>query len=263
MLCDTKEPILLRDAKNSVCTLTLNRPRNRNALSSELIGELQQNLDDIAQDKSIRVIILAGNGSIFSSGHDLKEIRNDSSFGSIHTLFKQCSNLMLSMKNQPQPIIAKVHGSALAAGCQLMCNCDLAIASETARFALPGSSIGLFCSSPAVAVARVASTKHTMEMLLMGETFNAEDAFRFGLINKVVETEELDKTVMVYAEKIARHSNMTISMGKTAFYKQIDMGLEEAYTFTSEIMAKNMQEYDAQEGIDAFLEKRDPSWQGR
>ena len=144
-----------------------------------------------------------------------------------------------------------------------MCNCDLAIATKTTKFALPGSSIGLFCSSPAVAVGRLAGPKHTMEMLLMGETFSADDAYRFGLINKIVAKEELDKTVMIYATKIARHSNMTISLGKEAFYKQINMGLKNAYTFTSEVMAKNMQEYDAHEGIDAFLEKRNPTWRGR
>ena len=260
---NTDKPPLLCEVIDDVCTLTLNRPDKRNALSSELLGELQRAFDNIASDKTIKVIILAGNGPIFSSGHDLKEMRKDSSYSAMHTLFNQCSNMMISMKKQPQPIIAKVYGSAMAAGCQLMCNCDLAIAAKTANFALPGSSIGLFCSSPAVAVGRVANPKHTMEMLLMGETFNAEDAFRFGLINKVVPPEELDKTVMAYANKITKHSSMTISMGKNAFYKQIDMDLEAAYAFTSEIMAKNMQEHDAHEGIDAFLEKRNATWRGR
>jgi enoyl-CoA hydratase/carnithine racemase len=260
---NTDKPPLLREVTDGVCTLTLNRPDKRNALSSELLGELQRAFDNIASDKTIKVIILAGNGPIFSSGHDLKEMRKDSSYSAMHTLFNQCSNMMISMKKQPQPIIAKVYGSAMAAGCQLMCNCDLAIAAKTAKFALPGSSIGLFCSSPAVAVGRVANPKHTMEMLLMGETFNAEDAVRFGLINKAVSPEELDKTVMAYANKITKQSSMTISMGKNAFYKQIDMDLEAAYAFTSEIMAKNMQEHDAHEGIDAFLEKRDATWRGR
>jgi enoyl-CoA hydratase/carnithine racemase len=181
----------------------------------------------------------------------------------MQTLFNQCSKLMISMKKQPQPIIAKVHGSAMAAGCQLMCNCDLAIATENTKFALPGSSIGLFCSSPAVAVGRVASPKHTMEMLLMGDAFNSDDAYRFGLINKIVPLEELDKTVMTYATKITQHSSMTISIGKDTFYKQIDMNLEDAYTLTSKVMAKNMQEYDAHEGIDAFLEKRKATWRDR
>jgi enoyl-CoA hydratase/carnithine racemase len=263
MFKNSDKPLLLRDLENGICTLTLNRPDKRNALSTKLLEELQHAFDDIASDKTIKVIILAGNGPIFCAGHDLKEMREDSNYSTMQTLFNQCSKLMISMKKQPQPIIAKVHGSAFAAGCQLMCNCDLAIATENTKFALPGSSIGLFCSSPAVAVGRVASPKHTMEMLLMGDAFNSDDAYRFGLINKIVPLEELDKTVMTYATKITQHSSMTISIGKDAFYKQIDMNLEDAYTLTSKVMAKNMQEYDAHEGIDAFLEKRKATWRDR
>ena len=263
MTDNNRNPVLLRDVENGICTLTLNRPNKRNALSSELLGELQSAFNKIASDKSIKVIILAANGPIFSSGHDLKELRENSDYSTMHDLFSQCSEVMISMKKQPQPIIAKVHGSAVAAGCQLVCNCDLAIATKTAKFALPGSSIGLFCSSPAVAVGRLAGPKHTMEMLLMGEPFNADDAYRFGLINKIVAKEELEKTIITYATKIARHSNMTISLGKDAFYKQINMDLKSAYAFTTEVMARNMQEYDAHEGIDAFLEKRSPNWRGR
>ena len=260
---NTNNSLLLRDQANGICTLTLNRPDKRNALSTKLLTELQYAFDDIASDRSTKVIILTGNGTIFCSGHDLKEIRENSDFSAMKALFNQCSNLMISMKNQPQPIIAKVHGSATAAGCQLMCNCDLAIATINTKFALPGSSIGLFCSSPAVAVGRVAGPKHTMEMLLTGEAFSSEDAYRFGLVNKIVSPEKLDETVTAYATKINQHSSMTISMGKRAFYKQMDMDLEDAYTFTSEVMANNMQEYDAHEGIDAFLQKRKAMWRGR
>ncbi len=257
------KPSVLRADADDICTLTLNRPEKRNALSSELLRNLQKAFDEVAKDKNIKVIILAANGPIFCSGHDLKEIREDSSYEVMQELFFQCGNLMISMKKQPQPIIAKVHGSAMAAGCQLMSNCDLAVASKNSTFALPGSAIGLFCTSPAVAVSRVAASKHTMEMLLMGEPFNAEDAFRFGLINKVVLPEELEGAIMEYAISIAGRSSATISIGKAAFYEQLNMNLEDAYKYTSEVMAKNMQEHDAHEGIDAFLEKRAAIWRGR
>ena len=263
MLENIEKHILLRDEKNGVCSLTLNRPNKRNALSRELLNELQNAFKDIAADKTIKVIIISGTGPVFSSGHDLNEIRDDPSYTQMLNLFNQCSEMMITMKNLPQPIIAKVNGGAMAAGCQLMCNCDLAISTINSKFALPGSSIGLFCSSPAVAVGRLASQKHTMEMLLTGEQFNADDALRFGLINKAVSEEELDAVVRTYADKIVKHSNAVISIGKSAFYKQIDMNLESAYAFASEIMAKNMQEHDAHEGIDAFLEKRNPNWRGR
>ncbi|MFP6712639.1 MAG: enoyl-CoA hydratase [Rhodospirillales bacterium] len=263
MTASHNESILLREDTHGITTLTLNRPEKRNAMSTELISELQNAFDTIAKDKSVKVIILAGNGPGFSSGHDLNEIRGDSSYEAIHALFKQCSDMMISMKKQPQPIIARVHGIAMAAGCQLMANCDLAVAVEEARFAVPGVTNGLFCSTPAVALSRAAGAKHTMEMLLMGELFSAEDALRFGLINKIVKPEELDDAVMAYAESIASRSTLTMSMGKPAFYEQLDMDLETAYAYTTEVMAKNMQEYDAQEGIDAFLEKREPVWRGR
>lgn len=257
------ESILLREDQDGITTLTLNRPEKRNALSTELLTELQNAFDTLADDKSVKVIILAGNGPIFSSGHDLKEIRGDSSYETIHALFEQCSKMMLTMKKLPQPIIARIHGIAMAAGCQLMASCDLAVAVDTAKFSLPGVETGLFCSTPAVAVGRVASAKHTMEMLLTGDLFNAEDALRFGLINKVVKSEELDDAVMAYAKSIASRSTMTMSMGKPAFYEQLDMDVEKAYAYTTDVMARNMQEFDAQEGVDAFLEKRDPAWRGR
>lgn len=266
MSADTpsNEPILLRDDNdNGITTLTLNRPAKRNALSTELLGELQTALNAIADDKSVKVVILQGNGPAFCSGHDLKEMRADSSFDAIHGLFKQCSEVMLTMTRLPQPVIARVHGIATAAGCQLVATCDLAVASDDARFATPGVTNGLFCSTPAVAVSRSLSRKHTLELLLMGELIDAETAFRYGLVNKTVPADQLDAAVAEFAESIASRSTLTISFGKKAFYEQVELELEDAYAFASEAMAKNMMEPDAAEGIDAFLEKRAPAWQGR
>ena len=258
-----EEEVLLRDVREGICTLTLNRPKKRNPLSTQMLGALQDALNDIAEDKSIKVAILAGNGPVFSAGHDLKEMHANTNYDFIHKLFLQCSQVMLSVTRLPQPVIAKVHGVATAAGCQLVASCDLAIASEDARFGTPGVTNGLFCSTPAVAVGRAISSKHAMEMLLMGELFSAGDAYRFGLINKVVLRDELDATVMEYAESIASRSTLTMSMGKNAFYRQLDMELEDAYYYASDVMAQNMMEHDAQEGIDAFLQKRHPEWKGR
>ena len=171
--------------------------------------------------------------------------------------------MMLTMTQLPQPIIAKVHGVATAAGCQLVASCDLAIAAEGAKFGTPGVTNGLFCSTPAVAVSRAVSRKHAMEMLLLGELFSPEDALRFGLINRIVPVQKLDSTVLEYAESIASRSTLTMSMGKAAFYRQLDMELEDAYTYASDVMARNMMERDAKEGIDAFLQKRQPTWKGR
>ena len=255
--------ILLREDSNGICTLTLNRPEKRNALSSDLLTALQEAFDELADDKSIKVIILAANGPVFSSGHDLNEVRTDSSYAVMHALFEQCSDVMITMKKQPQPIIAKVHGTAMAAGCQLMANCDLAVATETAKFALPGSSIGLFCSTPAVAVGRVTSTKHAMEMLLTGEAMDAPTAYRFGLINRHVPNAALDSTVMDFAELIARKSSYTLRVGKEAFYRQQDMDLEQAYVMAAEVMVQNMLAEDAHEGMTAFIEKREPVWRDR
>ena len=251
---------LIINNNNGICTITMNRPAKRNALSRNLLGDLQDAFNLISNNNTIKVIVLAANGPVFSSGHDLKEMRKNPDSNVMYELFSQCSALMLTMKKQPQPIIAKVDGAAMAAGLQLMSNCDLAVASSNSKFALPGSAIGLFCSSPAVPVSRVANPKHTMEMLLTGKAFNAEDAYRFGLINKVVPAEKIDDAVMDYATIIVSRSRITTALGKIAFYEQLDMKLEEAYKFTSEVMAKNMQEVDALEGIEAFLEKRDAKW---
>ena len=257
------EQVLLRNDAKGICTLTLNRPDKRNPLSTQMLGALQNTLDDIANDKTVKVVILAAKGPVFCAGHDLKEMRANTNYNFIHELFLQCSRMMLTMTQLPQPIIAKVHGVATAAGCQLVASCDLAIAAESARFGTPGVTNGLFCSTPAVAVSRAVSSKHAMEMLLLGELFSSEDALRFGLINRIVPVQKLDSTVLEYAESIASRSTLTMSMGKGAFYRQLDMELEEAYTYTSDVMARNMMERDAQEGIDAFLQKRHPKWTGR
>ena len=257
------EQVLLRDDAEGICTLTLNRPDKRNPLSTQMLSALQNSLDDIANDKTVKVVILAAKGPVFCSGHDLKEMRATTDYNFIHELFLQCSRMMLTMTQLPQPIIAKVHGVATAAGCQLVASCDLAIAAESAKFGTPGVTNGLFCSTPAVAVSRAVSRKHAMEMLLLGKLFSPEDALRFGLINRIVPVQKLDSTVLEYAESIASRSTLTMSMGKAAFYRQLDMELEDAYTYTSDGMARNMMERDAQAGIDAFLQKRHPKWTGR
>ena len=257
------EQVLLRNDAEGICTLTLNRPDKRNPLSTQMLSALQNTLDDIADDKTVKVVIIAAKGPVFCAGHDLKEMRANTNYNFIHELFLQCSRMMLTMTQLPQPIIAKVHGVATAAGCQLVASCDLAIAAESARFGTPGVTNGLFCSTPAVAVSRAVSSKHAMEMLLLGDLFSPEDALRFGLINRIVPVQKLDSTVLEYAESITSRSTLTMSMGKGAFYRQLDMELEEAYTYTSDVMARNMMERDAQEGIDAFLQKRHPKWTGR
>jgi len=258
------EPILLRqDSDDGITTLTLNRPDKRNALSSDLITELDRTLEAIAKDLSVKVVILAGAGPAFCSGHDLKELRAISDPTAMSALFTACSRMMMRIKRLPQPVVARVHGIATAAGCQLVASCDLAVAADEARFGTPGVNIGLFCTTPAVAIGRTISHKHAMEMLLLGEAIDAETAYRFGLINRVTPPSALDYTVMEYAQTIAGKSSETISIGKATFQKQLEMSMEDAYTFAGEVMARNMMEHDAQEGIDAFLNKRAPEWRGR
>jgi enoyl-CoA hydratase/carnithine racemase len=258
------EPILLRQDKgDGIVALTLNRPDKRNALSSALIADTQSALDEIAADTGVKVVILAGAGPAFSAGHDLNEVRALPGYDETHELFQACSRMMMSIVRLPQPVIAQVHGVATAAGCQLVASCDLAIASELARFGTPGVNIGLFCTTPSVAISRKIAPKHAMEMLLTGELIDAETAYRFGLVNRVVKPAELDDTVMAFARAIAARSSETISVGKSAFYRQAELGMEPAYSYASEVMAKNMMGHDAAEGIDAFLQKRKPQWHGR
>ena len=256
------EPILLREDNEGVATLTLNRPSARNALSHALMAALQEQLDAIRNDATVRVVVLAGNGPVFCSGHDLKEMRANPGRANYEAVFEECSRLMMSLVRLPKPVIAKVHGTATAAGCQLVAMCDLAVASNAAKFATPGVHIGLFCSTPMVATSRNMARKQAMEMLLTGDPLSAEEALRFGLLNRVVEPERLDAETLNLARKIASKSPLTVKIGKEAFYKQLELGLSEAYDYASRVMTENMLARDAEEGIDAFLEKRAPVWRG-
>jgi enoyl-CoA hydratase/carnithine racemase len=255
--------ILLREDTDGVATLTLNRPGQFNSLSVELLTALQGTLAAIAQDASVRVVVLAGAGKAFCSGHDLKQMREDSSKATIHALFEQCSQVMLTLVRMPQPVIARVHGIATAAGCQLVATCDLAVAAETARFAVSGINVGLFCATPSVALARNLGRKQAMEMLLTGDFIDAAEAQRRGLVNRVVPLEQLDAEVKKLTDSICGKSAAAVAMGKQMFYRQLELGLDAAYDLATETMACNMQCADAGEGIDAFMQKRKPEWQGR
>ena len=258
-----KEPdneILKRSDTHGIAVLTLNRPEARNALSTALMDRLQTELDRIRDDKNVHVVVIAANGPSFCSGHDLRELRAMPTHKTYERLFAQCSRLMLSITRLPQPVIAKVHATATAAGCQLVASCDLAVAADTAEFATPGVNIGLFCSTPMVAVSRNIGRKKTMEMLLTGTSVTAKTAEMIGLINTVCAKKELDNVVNQLCAAITSKSPLTIKIGKEAFYRQLEMPIEEAYAYTSEVMVKNMMARDAQEGIDAFLEKRPPEW---
>jgi enoyl-CoA hydratase/carnithine racemase len=254
---------LLRTRDRGVATLTLNRPQQYNALSSSLIDALQNALDEIAQDPQIRVIVIAGSGKAFCAGHDLKEMRSQRQHASIEDTFTKCSKMMVSLTRLPQPVIARVHGLAFAAGCQLVAQCDLAIAATSAQFATSGVKYGLFCSTPGVALARNVSRKHAMEMLLTGEPIDAATALQRGLVNRVVEAQQLDAEISRLAEAIIEKTTVAVAAGKRTFYEQIDAPLEHAYTLATQAMACNMMTDDAIEGIDAFSEKRKPRWTGK
>ncbi|MFD2262428.1 enoyl-CoA hydratase [Lacibacterium aquatile] len=254
------EALVMRSDADGVTTLTLNRPAQRNALSVALMGALIEELAHIRQDSGCKVVILAGAGPAFCSGHDLKEMRATPEPAFYEALFAQCSVLMQAIVTLPQPVIARVHGIATAAGCQLVASCDLAIAAEDARFATPGVNIGLFCSTPMVALSRNVSRKAAMEMLLTGEMVDAARAQQIGLINRAVPPQALEQEVQALAQKIAAKSALTVKTGKEAFYRQLEMPLVEAYAYTAGVMAKNMMAADAAEGIDAFLTKRMPVW---
>lgn len=257
------EPMLLRSDAGGVATLTLNRPQARNALSQALMERTIAELDAIASDASVRVVVIAGAGPAFSAGHDLRELRANPDEAFYRNLFATCSRLMLAVARLPQPTIARVHGVATAAGCQLVASCDLAVASASAKFATPGVNIGLFCSTPMVPVSRKIGRKPMMEMLLLGEPIDAAEAQRLGLVNRCVPGTALDATVGEIAAKLAAKSALTLRMGKEAFYRQLDMDLESAYAYCSEVMTRNMMTEDAGEGIDAFLDKRPPRWRDR
>jgi len=254
--------------KNGVMRFNLNSPENLNALSENMMDLIQNSLDKASFDKNIRVIIIAGEGSTFSSGHDLKELkaaRKNTDKGKKYFLkiMKKCSKMMQTIIKCPKPIIAEVAGTATAAGCQLVASCDLAYASNSAKFATPGVNIGLFCSTPMVAISRNLTNKHSMEMLLTGELISSSKAAEIGLINDVVEATKLKDFVLDKAQKISKKSLVTLKIGKEAFYKQLDMKLSDAYDYASNVMVENMLKLDAKEGIEAFIEKRKPNWQDK
>lgn len=262
------EAILLREDANGVATLTLNRPKQRNSLSEELMIVLTREIEAVGNDASIRAVVLAGAGPGFCAGHDLKELTaarssEDRGRAFFQNTMKLCSTLMQAIVNCPKPVIARVHGIATAAGCQLVASCDLAVAAEEAKFATPGVNIGLFCSTPMVALSRNVTRKHAMEMLLTGEMISAARAAEMGLVNRVVPAAELDAAVAHFADIIASKSALTVSIGKKAFYEQLEKPLADAYDYASEVMVKNMLARDAEEGIGAFIEKREPKWEDR
>ncbi|HJR21258.1 MAG TPA: enoyl-CoA hydratase [Dongiaceae bacterium] len=253
--------VLREEVEPGIVRLTLFRPDARNALSLELMRQLMMQLESMAYDDEVRVVIIGGAGPAFCAGHDLKELRADPSPEFYNKVFSLCGRLMQAIADFPRPVIAEVKGIATAAGCQLVATTDLAIAAEDARFATPGVNIGLFCSTPMVALTRAVAPKHAMEMLLTGEMIDAQEAVRIGLINKAVPATELTEATMTLARKIAAKSIQTLKFGKGAFYRQIDMDLKHAYDYAAHIMTENMQALDAEEGIDAFLQKRKPVWQ--
>lgn len=258
------EPLVLRHDRDGVATLTLNRPGQRNALSVALMGALQDELDRLKADASVKVVVIAGAGPGFCGGHDLKEMRANPARQAYEALFAQCSALMLSITRLPKPVIARVHGIAAAAGCQLVATCDLAIASESARFAVNGVNIGLFCSTPMVALTRAIGRKAAMGMLVTGEMVDPATALQYGLVNQVVPDAELDAAVDTLARKIVAKSPLALAIGKEAFYKQAELDLEAAYGYASEVMTRNMMARDTERGIDAFIAKQPmPKWEGR
>ncbi|MDB5902921.1 MAG: Enoyl-CoA hydratase/isomerase [Betaproteobacteria bacterium] len=259
MESETEE--LLRADRGGVATLTLNRPRQYNAFSSSLIDAVQAALDDIGRDPLVRVVVIAGAGKAFCAGHDLKEIRAAGP-ELVTQVFARYSRLMLSLTRLPQPVIARVHGIAFAAGCQLVAQCDLAVAAGGAQFAASGVKFGLFCNTPGVALARNLNRKQAMEMLLTGEAIDAATALERGLVNRVVAAEDLDAAIDALAQSIIEKTPVAISAGKRVFYEQLEAPLEHAYAIATEAMVCNMQTHDAAEGIDAFVAKRKPVWKG-
>lgn len=253
------DALLLQHDEAGIRTLTLNRPQARNALSVPLMTALEHALIAVDTDDSVRVVVLAGAGPAFCAGHDLKEVRGGGR-ATHEALFAQCSRVMQRITGLRVPVIARVQGVATAAGCQLVATCDLAVASDTARFATPGVNIGLFCSTPMVALSRAVGRKAAMAMLLLGDMIDAATAVRLGLINHAVPEAELDAAVQDFATRIAAKSRAVLAIGKPAFYAQAEMTLADAYRYASDVMVRNMQERDATEGIDAFLERRPPVW---
>ncbi len=264
MTTDNDTPLVLReDRADGLTTLTLNRPGQFNSLSQAMLTALQRELDAIAADVTRRVVVIAGAGKAFCAGHDLKEMRANHDKAFMQALFRQCGELMLTIQRMPQPVIARIHGIATAAGCQLVSMCDLAVAADVAKFAVSGINVGLFCSTPAVGLARNLGRKAALEMLLTGEFIDALEAQRRGLVNRVVPADALDAEVERLAGAILTKSAVAIRTGKGMFYQQLEMGIAQAYDYAGEVMACNMMSEDAAEGIDAFMQKRTPSYVGR
>jgi enoyl-CoA hydratase/carnithine racemase len=257
------ESILLREEQGGVVTLILNRPAQFNALSEEMLSALQEALDSLKQDDTVRCVVIAARGKAFCAGHDLKQMRANPHQEYYEALFVQCSRVMQAIVNLPVPVIARVHGMATAAGCQLVASCDLAVAAESATFAVSGINVGLFCSTPAVALSRNVSPKHAFDMLVTGRFISSAEALSFGLVSRVAPDAELDEAVAALTASICAKSPVAIRTGKAMFSRQRSMGLEEAYSYAGNVMACNMMAEDAAEGIDAFIEKRKPVWKGR
>jgi len=259
----SEAPYVLRSDSGGVACVALNRPAQFNALSWAMLEALIEECDRIAADDSVRVVVLSGEGKAFCAGHDLKEMRANRTLEFQQALFRLCGRLMMKLIALPQPVIARVHGIATAAGCQLVSMCDLAVAAETARFAVSGINVGLFCATPAVALSRNVGRKKSFEMLVTGEFIDAAEAQRQGLVNRVTTAASLDDEVAALAEAILAKSPLAIRFGKQLFYRQLEMGIDAAYQAAAETMACNMMAEDAAEGIDAFIAKRQPQWQGR
>ncbi len=252
--------ILLITKDFGITTLTLNRPDQYNALSSELLTSLSAALDTIKNDSTTRAVIIAANGKAFCAGHDLKQMRLNADRDSQNQLFGLCSEVMMKLVKLPQPVIAKVQGMATAAGCQLVATCDLAVSSDDVQFAVSGIRVGLFCSTPAVALSRNINRKQALEMLLTGEFIDAETALKYGLVNKVVAPDNLDQAVNELVGKVIRHPRTVVSLGKKLFYQQLDQDLSAAYAAATDAISSNMMLDETREGIDAFIEKRAPDW---
>ncbi len=257
---ETPEPVLLRRDAGGVAYLTLNRPKAFNSLSRELLAALQDELDDIQGDPRVRAVVIAGHGRAFCAGHDLKEMSGERERDKLIDLFGQCSRMMLTLARLPQPVIARIDGVATAAGCQLVAACDLAVCSTTSRFATSGVKYGLFCSTPMVALSRNVPRKPAMEMLLTGDFIDAEAALQHGLVNQVVPSDQLDAALGALLARLLDKPPAVLALGKRAFYRQLEMGLEEAYAFTTEVIVDNALGRDFDEGLAAFVEKRPPNW---
>jgi enoyl-CoA hydratase/carnithine racemase len=252
------QPVLVREERDGICTLTMNRPQQMNLLTSEMLSALQHALDDIAGDKKVRVVILAAAGKGFCAGHDLKEIRALKQLPKIEELFGQCSRMLQTITAIAQPVIARVQGAAAAAGCQLVAQCDLAVASEAAKFTTPGVTWGFFCSTPGVAVGRNLLRKHAMEMLLTGDLVDAQKALEWGLVNRVVPPVQLEAQTLQLAKQIAEKPPATVAAGKRAFYQQMDLGVQKAYDLASQVISSSFAHQEGREGMEAFIEKRPP-----